>query len=431
MIWAIALLLGLLTWFNHDRSKSLLYPPTLFAGIWFVSLVALILADGWFYPVSEETLGIYAAGAIAFSIGGAAVASVRRPPMAPASLHVTSPITLRCLDIVLVASMVGLPFFWWSATANNDASDLALFFAMQRLADVEMSASSERTFDAIRNLVVVSQFLAVAMFYHDHATSGRRMRTVAAVLLALVYGAITGAKIHAMILAGSLVFVSALRRRQLNWRVIVVTASASLVVFCAGLLAINLTYVDAPFSMEGIVLAARASLDYWLGGIVAFDQVVQNPHRIEATQSLARVMMETANGFGWHFAIPSVHASYVNASSTAQVNVYTMYFAYLPDVGLGGAVIALALIGATSTWLYARAWRGSPIALLMYSRVCISILLSVFAENFVLSLNMYVKLLVFLVSVYELAPRIAARFFPALGTASLVLGADRHRGKGG
>ncbi|MGH2480941.1 MAG: hypothetical protein ACRDHW_14905, partial [Ktedonobacteraceae bacterium] len=70
MIFFVALVLGLLLAANHAVSRNLLYPPTVFTGVWLLSIVALIFSGDAYYPVSGETLMVYLIGAMAFSAGG-------------------------------------------------------------------------------------------------------------------------------------------------------------------------------------------------------------------------------------------------------------------------------------------------------------------------------------------------------------------------
>ena len=110
--------------------------------------------------------------------------------------------------------------------------------------------------------------------------------------------------------------------------------------------------------------------------------------------------METANGLGAHFTIPSLHAEYTRISQTEETNVYTIYFSYFKDYGWLGVTIGLFLLGSLLTWIYSYARRGNHLAMALYSMNAVGLVLSIHAEHFLLALNLYIKMLVFFYLVY-------------------------------
>lgn len=64
-----ALLLALLAVVNYRFGRSLLWPPTLHAGLWSAALFILFLCGDMFYDISATTVTIYVMGSLAFSAG--------------------------------------------------------------------------------------------------------------------------------------------------------------------------------------------------------------------------------------------------------------------------------------------------------------------------------------------------------------------------
>src|SRR5207247_643534 len=83
-------------------------------------------------------------------------------------------------------------------------------------------------------------------------------------------------------------------------------------------------------------------------------------------------------------------------------NVYSIYFAYYPDYGLAGASIIMLVLGAILTRVYQKAIRGNPRALVLYASVFSGILLSGFSEYFLLTINFWVKAVVYTTAIYGL-----------------------------
>ena len=141
-----------------------------------------------------------------------------------------------------------------------------------------------------------------------------------------------------------------------------------------------------------------------LGGVVAFDAVVQYPTSIAAVWSIWRVFQLTANKFGASFDVPSVHAQYTDISDDYNGNVYTIYFSYYPDYGLAGVCAIMLVLGAVVTVIYQKAIQGNPRSVLLYAFVFSGIVLSGFSEYFFLGANFWFKAVLYTVLAYRFVP---------------------------
>jgi oligosaccharide repeat unit polymerase len=351
-------------------------------------------------------------GALAFSFGGLFVLVVKRAPAAGQSPPVNrraSDWSNMALDVVLIALLIGFPLCWLKVTRGLDFTD-PLYFAIQRALAVAAQESSERTFSFIDNLPVVAMFLAIAMHMENDGSFARRWRAYLAIMLALVYGSLTGSKGNAIMLLLSLCFVSLIRARKVNLIKLGGILTLGLLLFSVGLMLVNFAYMGTWFSQEMLGLIFATIQNYWLGGLVAFERIAQDPASIESAHRISRFFLETANGLGASYYVPSIHAEFTSISASQDINTYTIYFSYFKDFGWPGTVIALTMLGAILTWNYQRARRGTPMAIAFYGVFTCAVVLSIHAEHFALALNFYIKMLLFFFVVYQIAPRLAYLF---------------------
>lgn len=404
MIYLVIVILffGLLLAENLAVSRNLLYPPALFTAVWLISLIGLALSGDTLFAVSVETLMVYFIGAVAFSIGGFVVFTgktinnARRVPFSP----MRQARIRRILDIVLLFAVIGFPFYWQNAMANVDFSN-PLFLAQQRMSVVEASKTGgEHTFSIVKNLVILSIFLAMAMHYENDGTFPRKWRAYFAILLALIYGSLTGTKGNIVTLFLTLTFISSMRAGKMNYMKMGSAIVLALSLFAIGLLYVNFAYMGLDNSMKTFMLLVETIRDYWLGGLVAFDRIVHDPTSMESVQNINRFFIETANGLGAHFYVPSRHADFTPISSSLDTNVYTIYFSYFKDYSWFGMMLGMSMLGGLLVWIYVMAQHRKPIAVMCYGWTATGIVLSIQAEHFVLGLNGYIKMLVFFSMLY-------------------------------
>ncbi|MGH8539443.1 MAG: O-antigen polymerase [Stenotrophobium sp.] len=416
MIFFVALVLGLLLAANHAVSRNLLYPPTVFTGVWLLSIVALIFSGDAYYPVSGETLMVYLIGAMAFSAGGFVILAGLSNGDIKRSAFTAIQLTRRhrVLDFVLLMVVIGLPFYLQKSTAGVDLSD-PMFWANLRTVALEVSDTSQRSFDLVNNLAILSIFLAMSMHYENDGTFPRKWRCYLAILLALIYGAAQGTKGNVVTLILTLVFISSMRAGRLNFVVMGSAVLLSLAIFTIALAFSNFAYMDLQASVETLKFLAENTRDYWLGGVVAFDHIVHDPNSIPSTQKLSRFFLETANGFGANFQLPNNNPAFTNISESRSTNVYTIYCSYFKIYGWFGVASGLSMLGVVLTWVYAKARKGNPGAILFYGANITGLVLSVQAGHFVLALNFYIKMLIFFCFVYY-----GSALFRLTGSASRI-----------
>jgi len=400
MIYLIIFLLGILLAGNHAVSKNFLYPPALFTGVWFLSIIALALSGDTFYPISLETLLVYFMGALCFSMGGLAVISITSVTLIKRCNFTSTQKTKiqRLLDIFLVILVIGLPIYLQEN--DVDFSD-PLGLAMRRSEiNLDQETNTTRSFGLIKNLVVLSQIIAMAMHQQNDGTFSRRWRSYLMIVIAIIYGASSGTKGNAVMLILTLLFISFIQEKRINFIELGLGLILALGIFAIGLLFVNFAYLD---KMETIPILMEVIQNYWLGGLVTFERIVQAPASFENTQNITRFFLETGNGFGANFKIPSIHMAFTNISASQDSNTYTLYISYFKDYGWLGLMLGLFLLGCVLTWIYKAAYYGNPIAIALYGANSYGIILSIQAEHFFLGLNFYLKLLLMFYLLYYLS----------------------------
>jgi hypothetical protein len=133
----ILLALLIITFLNYSIENKPGYPPVLFSGLWF-----LICLFHWLayqakilniYPLSLETLLVFTAGVTLFSIGSFLALWLHQTP-GKNSQPVHLPSVIRYLDILLILSIIGLPFFFQRVTELASTVSVDNFFAAARSA---------------------------------------------------------------------------------------------------------------------------------------------------------------------------------------------------------------------------------------------------------------------------------------------------------
>lgn len=398
---------------SYIASKTLLFPPALFAGVWLVSLLGLFIADDLFFSISGTTYLVFLVGASAFFCGGTTalfldqlmpnrIGTRRASARDPIAIYLA-------LDVFFLATLIGLPFYWQQI--GKIAGELGDDFILQnvRMALVERSNESA-PLGLVGNFAVLAQFVALAMFYEMDGTWKRAIRMLAAVALSLVYGFLSGTKGGAVILFLTIFFVSWIKYGQLRIARMLLTLGLSVLVFGVGILFVNLVYLPMSDFKVTISILGESILNYWLGGLVGFDRIVENPNVMESAHPVNRFFLETARSLGWSGYVPNLHADFSLVGPSLESNTYTIYFTYFKEFGWVGTVILMFAIGGLLTCLQLQSKNGGPKAVIFYAMMCAAITLSFQVEHFFLGLNGYLKAFVFFYFLFNIVPFVTVEF---------------------
>ncbi len=373
--------------------RSLLYPAACFCFVWAGALIGLIVSGERFAPITAQTVAIYTGGAIAFAIGGLAahpLVAGRAPP--PSAL--SRPI----LYGMLLLLFAGLPLYLLRVRAMIEEAGVAGLFLSLRVQSLRAAEDPQATgIGIVGNLVPLSTIFALVAYRQLLTTRAERLAAVAIFLLALVYSALTGGRGSGMALALSLIALVGLRPGRLPKGTIALALLGFITIFVGLALLVRKGTADPNASWAANLRAVTENFQvYALGGVIAFDRVVDDPGALPSTGGVLRTAKEMANVLGARYEIPSLHAQFTTVGDGLQTNVYSMYMPYYQDVGLAGSLALVFVLGTITTFAYLRARAGGQDAMVLSAVFFAGLMQSVFNEPFYTNVNFLAKLSLFL-----------------------------------
>jgi oligosaccharide repeat unit polymerase len=405
---ALVMMAGLEWW----RTRDVLSPTVLYCGVWGLTLCLLALFGRWYYPVSPAAVAVYVLGGFAFGVGGWLAVSLKTAMSehSSRSSRRSMPdrrIMIRVAVLVALELVLLVPYVQGQLRIAGSVSwtmVLKVIRIQSLLSRAEEGSAS--TLSLVANAPIVALAAAVAAWYVRGTKPAGAVLAALAVGGAFVIEILTGAKMGIVSLLVSLAALSALQSPRGSGKKLLVGISIALVVFAIGVLAINFAYVVPGMgTVDRLRLAGQTTLGYWLGGAVAFSNVVENPQALESTQPLMAFFLNTAHSLGLRSSSAQLHAAYTAIGPGSETNVYTIFFTYFKDHGWLGMMGLSSLLGALLSLLHRVARRGEPLATVFYALFVPGLLLSIHAEHFWTALNQWMKLIVILALVFVAIPR--------------------------
>lgn len=401
---------------NLSLGRSLLFPPALFSAMWLLNLFVLWVIGDLFFRVSDTACLVYLLGAVSFAVGGLIILHTGRVHKRSIDASAMAPTDRKwvhsSLDLVLLILVAAFPIYLQIARQVAGNVSLGIMLTVIRANEVDAEAGAD-PFGFAANLTVLALLCAPAIIYESDGSWRWRLRSIIAVILVLAYGILTGSKQNALIVF-VLFFVSWIRSGRLRLRILALSTAVVVTLFSVGIFFVNLaSNAEAVGGAGGAVRrVANTVLAYWLGGVVAFSRVAEEPDSIKVTQNIWRFFLELGRNLGFDVVVPTLHLPYTTISGDPSIkflgiNVYTIYFSYFPDFGWAGVIIGMMFVGAITTAVWKRATGGSAPFSLIYASLCLGIVLSFFADYFWLNLNFYIKASLFYATLYVLIPKMA------------------------
>ena len=416
------ILFSLLLFFCLRSTRSAIAPSSLLTIVWLFGIVGLLLSGETFYLISVETLFIYFFGAFCFSIGDRLGQLFALGFKAQTRLNQQRGGDFKderfvVYVLILAALIVSLPSYMRSVVEGSGL-DAGATLAQVRYANVEQGIG-DRSFSLLRNFQLIAGFLAAAIYCERYSTPLRQGVLVISIIVAIVYGTAHGTKMSAVALFLILFFIRGILVGSVDWRATLLSAGLAVLAFSAGLFLINLSYTydyeDIGFEVFSDIFALMQN--YALGGLVAFDNIVEDSDVIESVHGLTRPFLELANALGASFDIPSIHAQFLSISPVQDTNTYTIYFTYYKDVGLLLAGALMLILGFFLGWNFIKAKAGNLIHIQLFAIFSVAIIFSVQSEKFVSGLSGHLKAIIFFFTIYNVLPR----FLRALSKSKSVL----------
>lgn len=417
-----AILLGIIAVANYRCARSCLYPAFVYTVIWSLALALLYTTSAWFYPVSWASVRIHLLGAIAFSVGGAAVLLLPMTPFKPKERLISGRrrvIVHKAFDCLLPGAIALLPLYllFLKQRADMWGGHGAFLVRMRRGTMVALDApGSHPPFSIAAALVPFVVIVALYALNEYDGSVTRRWRTYAFVSLAVLYEVLGATRSDMMLVIVAVIVIAALHRGKIPVTAVVLIGVGVVAVFSANqiLLEKDGTKADAPLSYN-VPYLIEGFTNYAIGGMVAFDYSVEHPGAIRNQWTLNKFFVRTANKFGAEMEDYSRHLEFVRVNPHQEANVYTIYFAYM-DYGGAGLAGILALLGAGTALLYRRALRGNPIATVLFATSTFAVVMSIFGEEFFSQMGFWLKVVVVGYLLY-FSPQVLPRFIMQRHTA--------------
>ena len=401
MIIFFVIFMATLTVFNFMVTRSIYYPATFFTALWTVYLSALFLSGDFFYSISDMTCAIYSLGVFMFSSGSLLVFFIYQKKPAtelPVSKRDTT-FANRCLDIGLVVLLLAFPFYWRHLQQLGTIMDIEDFWISLR-AQTSSGDKSAEGFGIFAYLAALSTFLSWAAYYENNGTLYKRFRAYSIISVSLAYHVITVSRLGAMITVFGLIGITVVRNGRIRLKSLLLGITIFVLIFSAPALILNKGgSLDSSIS-ENIVSISESFQLYALGGLVAFDDVVNHPDNIESNWYSLRFFTTIANSLGANYDLPPSTLEYT--LTPLPTNVYTIYFPYYEDYGLIGIVIIMFIMGALTTFVFIWALNGGPQAGVLYGLIFASLILTSVSEPFLTTISYWIQAIAFTYFIYKL-----------------------------
>lgn len=410
-VFCFAVLLAM----NWAIGRSLVYPGVALSGIWLLEFVVQIFARGVLYPVTWEALTIFVVGAVCFT-AGAVIGNGglhRVPPRSRLSADYRSDRAILWIFVVIL--IIGVPLYLDQVRAFTSATLFSpVFFVQVRQGFLQQAATLNRA-PLVDNLVVLSSIAALVAYAMTDGARRSRVLVWGLVILAVFYNLLTASKAGAVTLVVALFAMHVVLRRRVPVRFLLLAFVAVLVLF--GMVTVGRVEASGQHLtlLQSVAATWNEFLVYFSGGPVGFSIYLDHPDLVPAVWSPWRFFERSANYFGHYFDVPNPNAQFVDVGPGIPLNVYTAYFSYYPVYGLSGVVGFMLGLGWLSASIYRRALSGSLVWLVVYGVVFSGILMTIFSESLLSSLNFVIKLA--LIALIILGVRLIRfrRRSPALG----------------
>jgi oligosaccharide repeat unit polymerase len=411
MTIAGTLLLTVLWWLNLRVGGSLMYPPAVFALIWATLLAGLSVSGDTFYQLSPGAVGVYIVGAIAFSAGGFGAWTRRARWHKTTGTIAPNPIGTRqelILNVLLAGVAACAPLYIFSLIQSSPVSILdPAFFLGIRQKGVNTESRNE-FFGLFAYVIALASLLAPICLYESKGSRLRKVRAVAAITLAYMYQLGTASRLGALMLSVALVSTALFRRRKIALAPIVTGGAAVTLVFFAMSVMLNKGGRPDQSAGENVDGATRSFQLYAFGGLVAFDNAMQEPEGQIVRWRSVRFPLAVANAFDKSVQVPEMVLG--NTPTPTLSNVYTMYYTYFFDYGPLGVLFIMSCWGAIATTIYHEACRNRPAFVILIAYCNAYMALSMSDEYLLTGLSTTIQVLLVLYAIYgSSTPKTAKR----------------------
>jgi oligosaccharide repeat unit polymerase len=373
------LLLSLLFVGNYWRSRSVLYPPFLFCGMWILDLVVYRFNLGSFDLPHANTLNVITFAALFFSLGGFAAMLVPRA-MVTAKLILTRfpPRNKIVKPAVLIFLLCGIPVLVRNMFAMAAQGTGATILQRARTGGAEGGA------DLGLGGFLGTYFMLWSLYTAPLFLLERRDKKFWCVTAIAFFASIlsTG-RLPILMLVTSLVCVQLMSKDQHHFWDALKFARIPIFIFLCLYIGLIFLTKDTSYWEGGIVsIAILFLVAYIIGPTAAFDYSMQHTQDYLTTSNHTfKFFLGIASHLHLIAYEPPPHDDFLS-TLPLPTNVYTVYRFYISDFGVYGTMIVFLLYGFFQTLLYRKARTGSMLGIYLFAVSLYVIVLSPFSDEF-------------------------------------------------
>lgn len=235
------------------------------------------------------------------------------------------------------------------------------------------------TFNFWDNLVILSGFNLLISINQQKTTP-----VIISVLINILYTSILGSKMGIIISLLLFAYFYLKNKKILKFLLVLLIA---LVLFAFSLLLINFSNVDSSFS--DLLISIKS---YFLGGPLAFDNILNKNYELGNSQIIWRPFIEFARSLGMDFKVDSKHLFYVEIKDIS-TNVYSFFISFYFQFGLILSILFLFFYLFTLEIISVLANKFYFLQLIFPSLI-IGALFSIHAEQILSGFSGYIKILI-------------------------------------
>ena len=374
---------------NYRLRRSVLYPPFIFSLMFLLDLIVVRSGLIEINPLHADTLGIVASGAAVFSLGGVLAGLAPRGVFrAHLSFLHSDRRSVFIGNLIAIVLLCGLPVMLYEVIQlSRSVGGGFNILAQAREAMVEAAESGQTNQSFVMDYY--AWFATLAALLLGTEKWDRRFWFVTAI--AFCASILSTGRTNLLMLIGGLSAIRLLRMkresiggaaRMLRWPMAIFVVLYIVLIFTNK-------------STEGMVggvtgIATFFVLSYIAGPLAGFDSVVQTPgdfartssHTLEFPLKVAAALHLT------DYTVPSKFDTFIMVPFPT--NVYTVFKFYFLELGIGGTMAVMLMIGLLHSLLYLRAKQGGRFSTFLFAMSVYSVLM-VFFDDAYYSLGSYLR----------------------------------------
>jgi len=382
--------------FNYSLNNELFYPPALFTLLWSFILAACVIFT-WVHPgdvylIDASSLVVFLTGEILFTAGG--LLALNRTSKAAPVRH--KPIIRYSLDKYLFAVLLAvLPYYLYKINSIINASSIkdgSIFIILRYELSIE-----QVDIGPVKYINSVALFAFGVLLYRFGFTGQQSFSLKEKIYkytfyaLVFTYAVLSSGRTYLLFLLCMYVGSKAIQQRIRFYHYLAMLVLV-LVVFAAFATLLNKGgNADLSFA-ENIASIAETIVVYLLGGVYAFNSVMQAGFTLDYGENTFRFFIALFNSAGLTGVKPKeLVMDFVNTPVWS--NVYAVYYPYIKDFWYFGLLFML-LFGFVHTWLYCKAKQGFG-WFFGYVVLLYPLIMSFFQDQYVSLLSTWLQLFVF------------------------------------